>query len=188
MSSITDVRTVLPQIVKATFKGFGGSNDSAASSWGWTPLLKVADIVRVHFAQHGVGELRDFGLGVDMKDDIFGRYGLLNGHKDGKPLHTWAAITSIGNSLVINGERPVHPPADPHFIHVPMGWAKNVIAASEGGIKRVTCILHDTGLKYGSSHNSSIKKCTLIGHEKSGKSLEAIIDGSGGYRYLPLSQ
>lgn len=186
MSKITDIRTVLPRIVRASFKGFGYTNDQEASWWGWTPLLELATIVRMSYERQNIRGFHEFGLGVHMADDIFGRYGLLNDNKDGKPLYTWATISTVSPLLVISGERPIHPPVDPHFIHIPMGWAKNVIAAAEEGIEKITCELLDTGLKYG-GRNNSIKWSRLIGHGKDNIKHETLPDGSGGYRYLPIS-
>ncbi len=73
MSKITNVRTVLPELVKATFKGFGDANDSVASSWGWAPLSEVVSIARFYFDQHGLGELVDYTCKVKNGGDIFDR-------------------------------------------------------------------------------------------------------------------
>ena len=187
LTKIYDIRTVLPPVKKATFKGFGEKEDKDASFWGWCELYRdVCPIIRVYFAHHGAPGFHDFGLGEEMKDDIFGRYGLLNDSRDGKPLFTWSIPSTINPILVTKGDRPVHPPIDPHFIHIPAGWVKKVIAAAEQGIVRVTSLPYETNMFVG---DKPFLGHHLIGQTADGTKLEAISDGGSpaGYRYVPPS-
>ncbi len=187
MQIITKVRTVLPRLTKARFSGFGIEKDEKASNWGWASLYEISPIIRCHYAQQQMGEWPDFGLGENMVNDIFGRYGSLNGVKDSKPLITWASFGSALPQLIIDGDRPTHPPVDPHQIYVPMLWAKNVIAVAEAGICRVTSILRDSKVPHG-PNNDRFNNHQLIGYRKEGNQLEMTPNGCGSYWYTPFIQ
>lgn len=186
-ATITDIKTVLPAPRRATFKCFGPQNDEIASRWGWVDLHELASIVRVSFAQKDMGELRDFGISeCDMSEDIFGRYGLLNDIGDGNPRFTWATLSTVNPVLVVYGKRPIHPPVDPRLIHVPALWGKNVVAAAEAGICRVTCSTYPTGVIIG-PENKSYAGLRLVGHQKDGKEFWMYRNGDGGFSLAPMT-
>jgi hypothetical protein len=187
---ISNVRQVLPPVTKANFKGFETEEmNRRVSNWGWAHLeLEICPLIRVQFIKHGVGEWTDFGIIPQFKivdrrdDDIFGRYGLLNRMENGKPLHTW---TNMGDTTVIHGERPQHPPICPDLIYIPHVWAVNVIAAAAEGIVRVTSKEvpdHLVGPMAGSGMH------IIIGHKVSGEKLWVLLDGSGRFSYVSPSE
>lgn len=168
-TEITNVRVIMPELVGATFINREQIIGCAqASHWGWTPLKgDFSQIMRGHFNNHQAGEWTDFGLGEDMENDAFGRYGLLNGMGNGEPQHTW---TDMRGTLVIRRERPIHPPVDPDFIHIPSGWVKNMISAAQCGITRVTSV----------QINQEVRVYALVGHDAKGNKFEVLRNGGSG--------
>jgi hypothetical protein len=182
----SNVRQILPPITKADFTGFETEEmNRRVSNWGWAHLIReICPLLRSNFIRNNAGEWTDFGITGDARynipdlrnNDMFGRYGLLNGMVDGDATHTW---TNMDGTTIVHGKRPEHPPVDPHFIWIPHVWAVNAIAAASEGIVRISTF---------KPHRYTLRNYHIVGHKVNGDIAEVLSNGSGGFKYVSPSK
>jgi hypothetical protein len=124
-----------PEIRGCTIEGVVDEKGKPIN-YGWSPLEGVFQMINDQFEILGVPKLTD-------SEQVFDRFGPLNGHTKGRPNFTWR--NSLGE-VMINGEKPtIDTGLWSGKIEIPLGWISSIEVAIKAGIIRTTL----EGVTYG---------------------------------------